>query len=408
MIQYYLQLLKEHCWGPGGLLALCFFTHAWGFCPNVPYVVIWAILAYCLDKGIQYGNLNFMGLIFMLLLPLGTLFFGPDPCFQSWLRYASFVLLFLAIGPVFFNPVSNEIRRQALNTAILLIIFTGIASFFCFFLGINFMRSVSGADLSRQQAGYFGGLCHHSMTLGPLGALGSTALFYLYMKNRKWVYMAMLACCLGSVLFAASRAALAAAVCGILVVTWFFSEERTKMVKRLVLIGVVATLTFPLWEGATSMIMSKQTNNKQMGSMTASRDDKFTCRIMEFKESPFYGVGFCAIDPKTRDEYNRFTGQIEPGSSWLLVPSMTGLAGTIPFLFLLFTTWVNSAKCSRYTQRGLLLGLFTVFLLHFTAEGYLFSAGNEMCFLAWLVIACCAMPWEDHVTEDGKFVILDE
>lgn len=407
MIRNIWLLIRKYCWGVGGLITLSFFTHAWGFCPDVPGFIIWALMLYCIANGFAHGKLNLLGIVFLCALPFGIFYFNPDPCFKSLLRYGNFVLLFLAIGPIFNNDFSIKIRRQALNTMLVLSIFTGVVSFFCFFLGINYMRMFDAQEMFRQQGGYFGGLCVHSMTLAPIAAIGATSLFYLYLKHKKKLYLAMLTCCIGTVLFAASRSALMAAFAGIIATSWYFSRRRSVVMKRIVMMAFFAIVTFPLWEGATDLVMSKQRANEEQGSMTSSRDSKFQYRIEEFNESPLFGVGFCAIDPKTGDDYSSSTGTIEPGTAWLQVPSMTGLVGTIPFIILLIGIWKNTSRRVLYTQRGLILGLMAVFFMHFFAEGYLFSAGNELCFMAWLVIASCGMPWYKNMSPNDKQFIVD-
>lgn len=398
----------KYCWGVGGLLMLFYFTHSWGFVPNVPNPAIWAMLAYIIARSVGGGKPLTLSLFFLLMCPLGIIFSNPDPCFKSWLRYGNFVLLFLAIGPVFFSSFANKVRLQALSTLLLLSIFTGVVSFFGFFLGINYMTMGGAQKIFRESAGSFGGLCVHSMTLGPIAALGCVALFYGYMRHQKKIYLYLLICSLGAVFFAASRSAFLAALAGIAGVTYYISEQRTKMVRRIMGLCVLAAVTFPIWNQATYLLRSKQENNIASGSLTSSRDAKFEARIYEFKESPLFGVGFCAIDPATGDEFSYSTGQIEPGTAWLQVPSMTGLAGTIPFIMLLLFALNNSKRQKAFAQRGLMIGLLFTFFLHFFAEGYLFSAGGELCMYAWLVIASCCMPWYDYVDNEGHMVSVDE
>lgn len=401
-------IIKKYCWGIGGLLMLCYFTHSWGFCLDVPNPLIWALLAYIIVRSIGGRKPYMLGVFFLLMCPLGILFFNPDSCFKSWLRYCNFVLLFLAIGPVFFSRFANIVRKEALNTLVLLSLLTGVISFFCFFLGINYMTMFGAKDMFRESAGSFGGLCVHSMTLGPIAAIGCTSLFYGYMRKHKYIYLYLLVCCLGAVFFAASRAALLAAVAGIAGVAYYVSEKRTKIVKHVMGLCVLAAVTYPVWNQATYLMRAKQEANIDYGGITSSRDLKYIARIYEFSESPLFGVGFCAIDPATGDEYLASTGTIEPGTSWLQVPSMTGLAGTIPFVLILLASWKNTSRKKFYPQRGLLLGLLLTFFLHFFAEGYLFSAGGEMCAFAWLVIASCCMPWIINVDSEGNMVFIDE
>lgn len=408
MIKRLYSLIKKYCWGLGGLLTLCFFTQAWGFVPSVPTYVIWALLVYAISRNFNTGKYNKIAIWFLAMCPLGILAFNPDPCFKSWMRYGNFLMMFFAVGPLFNGEHANRLRLQALSTLLFLCIFTGVVSFFCFFLGINYMIMFGAGDLFRESAGLFGGLCVHSMTLGPIAALGCVALFYCYMRNQKKTYLWLLACCFGAVLFSASRSSLLAALAGVMGCAYFVSEKRSRIVNRIISLCLLAAVTYPIWNQATYLMRSKQANNTEAGSLTSSRDDKFSYRMQEFKENPLFGVGFCAIDPNTGDVYSVSTGQIEPGTAWLQVPSMTGLAGTIPFVLLLVFAWRNSRRQLHYAQRGLLMGLLSAFFLHFFTEGYLFSAGGEVCMFAWLVIACCSMPWQQYVNKDGNMVVLDE
>ncbi len=53
---------------------------------------------------------------------------------------------------------------------------------------------------------------------------------------------------------------------------------------------------------------------------------------MEFESSPLIGVGFDAIDlnlSSASGGYDKDSGMVESGSSWLIILSMTGLIGAI-------------------------------------------------------------------------------
>lgn len=405
MIKRIYNILKRHHWGIGGLLALCFFTKSWGFLPAVPNYVIWALLVYIIFQGLKtQGATVKIALAFLMFCPIGIIMSHPDPMFKSWLRYGNFALLFIAIAPVFFNKRLHAIRKQALDTVCVLSIFTAIGSFICFFLGVNYMRMMGSETLMYTNAGRFGGLTVHSMTLGPLSAIAVVSLYYVFMQKKSKIALLLALVSMGSVFFSASRSALLAALVGIAFCTLYGSENRRKSIRTLIGVTVVAAVTYPLWNKATYLMEQKQVNNIEAGSMTDSRNLKFKYRLDEFKSSPIWGIGFCAIDPHCGDDYEAKSGTIEPGSSWLGVLSMTGLVG-----FVLFCGIIHKAfycvKKQRFKQRALLLGLLLVFLVHFLAEGYVLSAGNELCFISWLVIACCL---EKYTPNNHDVFILDE
>lgn len=146
-------------------------------------------------------------------------------------------------------------------------------------------------------------------------------------------------------------------------------------------ITILILITFPLWQSATTALQNKQ--KMHVGEeLFDSRAKKFEARIDEFSSSPIWGVGFAGINPHGKDKFNKMTGSIEPGSSWLAVLSMTGFVG-----FLLFSTlYYKSAKISIDNQTPYLVGLLGFYCVHMIAEGYLFAGGNPNCFLLWLIM----------------------
>lgn len=398
MIKRIYNLIKQYCWGVGGLLTLCYFTESWGFVPMLPSAVMWVLLLIIIVRHNTHSKVHVPALLFLLACTLSIIVGHPDPCFRSWLRLGNFALLFFAVSPLFTSEKTRKIRKQMISTLCVLSVLTAVGSFFCFFLGINYMTMFGAQDLMHSNAGLFGGLCIHSMTLGPHAAIASVVLYYMYMRYKNKWYLLLMAMSLGAVLFSASRSSLLAGVSGIVITTFYFSNYRSRAVKTMVGLVLVGAVTFPVWEGATDLMMQKQYENIEMGSATKSRDAKYEYRIAEFKKSPICGIGFCAIDPLGGDEYHESTGTIEPGTSWGAILSMTGLLGFVFFCMMMWHSYANM-RAINIPQRGLLLGLLFLFFVHFIAEGYILSAGGEFCFISWMVIAACCENYKREKTD---------
>lgn len=108
-------------------------------------------------------------------------------------------------------------------------------------------------------------------------------------------------------------------------------------------------------------------------------------RIKEFTSSPIYGIGFCVVDPRY-DAVNKSTGQIEPGSSWLTIASMTGLLGLITFLSIVVSSFKKVVKIKNDFYSMLFAGCLTFFIFHMLAEGYIMAPGSYLNFIFWLLI----------------------
>ena len=170
---------------------------------------------------------------------------------------------------------------------------------------------------------------------------------------------------------------------------------------------VIAMLTFPLWEGAAEGIINKQEANNQIEGNYGSRSGKWEARMAEFASSPVFGVGFSAQDPNGNDAYDKVTGTIEPGSSWLCILSMTGVIGLILILGILFSPFIY-LRDHPTPYNTLLFGLFVFFCVAFIAEGYIFAGGSSLCFIVWLIFGCASDASEEYFDEDEEDDAFDE
>ena len=242
--------------------------------------------------------------------------------------------------------------------------------------------------------GGFGGLYNHSMVLGPMSAISSIMLLSKFMhfqkdvnRNRKMIHLFVLLCTMGSTLLSASRTA----VLGMFIVfaVLFFknySASVTRLMKYSFITSMVLLATSPLWVGMFDRVMSKQNANVETGEGSfSSRASKFDARFYEIEKSPLLGTGFASIDINSGDHYQRETGQIEPGSSWLYILSSTGIIGFLCFIAFAIKHYYILYKRIRISPyHSTIAGIVFFFALSMVTEGYVVSGGSYLCYCIWL------------------------
>lgn len=273
----------------------------------------------------------------------------------------------------------------------------GVGSFFARFLGINFMKTYTKDFVF--QVGQFGGLTTHSMMLGPIAGIGALYMAYIAYLSRKKLYWMLSSLSAISVLFSASRSALAAMVAGFTIMLFRLSGSLNKFAITSVICIMIGTASFPLWGSALDSVRAKNEANIKAGGAINSRETLWNARLNEFRNNPIVGVGFCAIDRTfSKDEnLDTRTGMVESGSSWLIILSMTGLVGAI-LLIPVFARSYLTAYRDEDSFSALVCGILTLFFVHMIAEGYIFYGGSQMAFMLWLTVG---------VAMDCKYLIVE-
>lgn len=347
------------------------------------YIFLLVMSAYSLYMVSEVSN---QILLLITYLAFNILVTNPNEIFKPWMRLGLFVLLLLSVGPFLQSEKLRKKRRQVFDVIIWLSSFFSVLSFFCYFLGINYMY-VSPDISIYNSAGTFGGLFNQSMMMGPIAGLSAIFLSYKYYQKRNRWYLYCALCCFGAVFLSSSRSSLMATFSGTLVMIYKASGGKTKFIKIATAVVLIASISFPIWGGLTNGLQIKQSNNlEDGGSAFASREDKWDARLAEFKSSPVFGIGYASVDSKLDDVGS--DGTIEPGTSWLAVLSMAGILGFLIFVKLFFTCY---KACNRMLENkdAMLLGFLALFAVHMFAEGYVFAAGGFLCFILWLVVGVC-------------------
>ena len=188
-------------------------------------------------------------------------------------------------------------------------------------------------------------------------------------------------------LLAASRVGLGAGLVGGVVLLYRYYKGRVhKFWGILIFLISISFAALPLLSDFTDSLERKQRTNEAMGGTLYSREIKINARVSEFLSSPVFGVGFNVIDPSL-DFVDYSNGQIEPGSSWLEILSMTGIVGFIVFGIITIKTFIRVWKIQNTALSASLSGFFVFFLIHMLAEGWIYASHNLMTILFWLLVS---------------------
>ena len=271
------------------------------------------------------------------------------------------------------------------------------------------MKLDVGLNYLDYNAGTFGGITTQSMILGPISGIGVLFMTHQGLESSRKLYWLGAACCFASVIFAASRSAFIATLVGELLVFYTYYSSKAYILKKIIPIILVLYISYPLWNSALDGLQNKNQSELSSGINIASRSKKWDSRIKEFNDSPIFGIGYATVSE--RDYYDRNSGLIEPGSSWLAILSMTGSIGFIMFCFIffrgVFRTLKNKSK--TYNMIGCILILLGV---HMIAEGHIFSAGAYLCFMVWITIGVATDSYDTDLQalllKSNKYILNDD
>ncbi len=232
------------------------------------------------------------------------------------------------------------------------------------------------------------GLFSQPMLLGPIASIASLLFLHRFVtagsRHRLWWGAGLLAACL-MVLLASSRGALFSllvAMCFYLLIQF---GVRKAIFYVLLLVGL-AVATSSYWEGYTEGLQKKFDDGiERSGSLFDSRQQKWELRLEEIRERPVFGYGFTAVSADSFFWLDDELAGVEPGSSWLFVPSSLGIPAGILFIVFMMLPFI---RFFRHKARDgvivLRIAILLFFCGHLCIEGYILSAGSPLCILFWL------------------------
>lgn len=348
---------------------------------DIYYIIIIAILFFLLLTG-KRVNFNYFMIWFILAASLSIVFNDIPSFFKPSYRLISFIMVVGLVGPMIRSTTLYSFRY---------ILFSRINYIIIIFVLLSFVSIALSLPLSKGRGGYVG-LFLHSNFLSPIAALSVFSLVKIAIEQKKKYLRHLLF--LGAMvsfltcLIAGSRASLLGLIGGLVFYTYKLNQHKlTNFIKTLLIIAALSIVSYPLWESYAETIIRKTSYSEQQGNVFYTRENRWNSRISEFRSSPVFGVGFASVDITVDQRYNELDGQIEPGSSWLALLSMTGLLGFMSiFIFILRTyNYLYKIKIDR-SKFAYFGGLLTFFILHMFAEGYITAAGNTLFFYFWLLM----------------------
>jgi len=329
-------------------------------------------------------HINMLMLLVVISAAFSLMMNDYDTKFNPVARLFSWILLIATVGPLIYNPELIRFRNRLLEGFMVIFMYVGAFSFFYWLAG--------GPNIGR---GHFAGLMNQSMLLAPVASMGALYAFYRFIqekKGRKKIYFLMLFF-LGSlsVLLAASRTAFIAFMLAFFVYLVFNRFKFRGFILLMVTLFTIVT-AYNMTENGFSAGEDSVGGELTERGLKNTRELLWTNRLIEFKSNPVFGVGFATqneeiivIDKQHQREDS--TGRIEPGSTYLMILSMTGLLGAFSMILLLGKALISRDFWRRVSKtESYKLALFVFFSVHFVAEGYIFSSGALFACIFWLLL----------------------
>ncbi len=339
-------------------------------------------------KGI---HINLLMLLVVLSAAISLILNDYDEKFSPVFRLYAWIMLIATVGPLIYNADLVRFRYKLLEGFMVVFMWMGAISFLYWLVGLH--------SLGR---GHFAGLFNHSMLLAPFASMGALYAFYKFINapkrsKKRLLFFTLFMFGSMSVLLSSSRIAFIAYMLAFFVYLIFnnFPYRRILMVVVLTLtIAISSQMSDSESEGGHSDSSSVSGGLVNRG-MTNTRDVLWANRLIEFKSSPLYGVGFATQDESiiTLDkmyyniEFSSKSGRLETGSGYLMILSMTGLLGAISMILLFTKIFISRNFWRRVTiEESYKLALYVFFSVHFIAEGYIYSSGSPLSFIFWLLV----------------------
>ncbi len=367
------------------ILFVFFRSSAFGeILPLTIYYIWFSFLAFLIVASLKKeGKYNGYMLFFLFVAFISILLNEIDPVYMSTARLISFLIVIIAIGPFLENNLSVFFKIQLFNDANKVLIFFTFISFLGYLTKIPLFFNASG----------FQGLLNQSMLLGPIAALSSlNAINYFVLtehKTKKIIFIALFFISILMCIAAASRGAIIALLISLLSYGFIsFRTSKWKLIKVLLIFTTITLITSAVWMPFTKNIVQKQAQKIATENILSNRDRMWIDRILDFKESPIYGVGFASFRNTANSKINN-TGNIEPGTSWLMIFSSMGILGLMAFMFLIVRPVFQIFQIKDPTNKiyPFMMSILIFFIFHLGIEGYALSAGGVLFFYMWLTIA---------------------
>jgi O-antigen ligase len=272
--------------------------------------------------------------------------------------------------------------------------------------------------------GAFTGIMMHSMLLAPIAGMAVLFSVHRAIFNRSILFLVIAILLLIPCMLAGSRSSILSVIFGLVLL---LSLGLPKVSLRgglllLALIFLVGSSCLLFYKNFLhSDLTYRYTSTLQEKGLQNTRERLWAARMDEFQDKPLVGVGIgmgyvMKRSGVLQDESGKVN--IEPGSSYLAILSMTGLFGAIGFLLVivrLFRLYLKVNVPRSDPRLSEALAIIAFFSIHLGAEGYIFAVGNSLCLFFWLALGRVQdlltkndfeMPSGQHSIAAGRFADL--
>lgn len=349
------------------------------------YPMLFITATYAIFKA---KHINFLYVTFLVVCFISITFNKIPSYFHIHQRYAVYIILFLA-----FSGLING-RRLALFRLHLLHIFTYLTIILVI---INYIAFIRG-DLGEEQLEIYldTGLYTGSTSNNEMALLASTAIMALsviliryFTKINILVKILIfigLYFSISMMALASSRTGLICTIIAVIVVVYKINQKNLLKLSGWTLVFILAVILTANFMGDKFKYMIQKNNDQLEFLYTGSRDEMWKSRIIEFKESPIFGIGFGYMKYGWgKEDAKEKKGRIETGSGWLTVLSQTGILGAICVFLIVLPNFlfVFRRKVTSYCNAWL-TGFTILFLIQPISESYITTVGAVLGCLFWL------------------------
>ncbi|MDD2539599.1 MAG: O-antigen ligase family protein [Desulfuromonadaceae bacterium] len=301
--------------------------------------------------------------------------------YQSLAKWAGWVILFITMGPVITSPTACWLRESSWRAFRAGFITISIASLAWSLLGLpSYWR------------GSFTGVTTYSMLLAPMAAISVLICANYAITRRSLLFACLSIASLFPCLLAGSRAALLALAVAFIVLIGILSYRKSSA-SIIVLMAMLLLAGFTVFEFSDDLSIDNNTytNTIIQKGLTNTREKLWKARWQEFNENVFVGVGIgmgkgeeeAGVQKDASGNIN-----VEPGSSYLALLSMTGILGSFGFLLVIVALlrivfFLGSTSFQDiYLTEAFVVLIFL--LINMVAEGWILAVGSPFCLLFWL------------------------
>lgn len=339
------------------------------------YVGLFVVSAQIICSGAVWARPGVVVLVIAAIPSLSQEGIDKD----SALRWCGWVFMLIAIGPLFGGLSRYRAQLWAAMGWLSLII-----------SGASLLVWIVGVQLAGR--GNFFGVMSHTMILAPVAGMSLIESLNRYFRTENKLWLATSGAAMINLLLCASRSAMVGAS---LAVLWMIlNVGGLKRQSAMAAISALGLIMMIIDSGFFSQESRDRSTDKEKHVLTEilrvksdsnTRAWLWEARIAEFQGEPVIGIGF------TRTIYGRKStaGEIEPGSSYLAILSMTGLVGAFGWVFFLTqlrSAYRRAADSLPKFDRLALGGAGVFFAFHLAFEGYIFSCGSFVGLWFWALL----------------------